>query len=808
MPLYAEIALLMPVRKVFTYRVPEVFENRIERGLLVHVPVMKKTVSGVVLRCSTQTDLEEGKIKNILDVPFPETKLPENVLRLSEWAAEYYIAPVGEVLKAALPAGLGTSSRLIVVLTEEGRSRDPALPPEHQAVFAEVRAASATIPVSSLKKKFPAARLSKSLDFLEANGYLRLEEKIRPSFLRPRVQKIFFASENAGERLVERCGRSAKKSLLVRCLLENANGLSLEEARKIYAGSTGFLEELLHEGLVRSVEKEVFRDTITAADSPESFSLNPEQKEALLAIENALDTGKFSPFLIFGVTGSGKTAIYTEAIARVLSAGLGALYLVPEIALTPLLARKLKGLFGERVSLLHSGLRGGERYDEWRRIRSGRTKLVLGTRSAVFAPISPLKLIIVDEEHDPSYKQDESPRYNARDLAVLRAKLEEAVVVLGSATPSMESYDRALNGKYGLLSLTSRVEERTFADVEVVDMAREFRERSRIVILSDAVEKAITDRIEKKEQMILLLNRRGYACFLLCRQCGAVAECPHCSLSLTYHAAEKRLKCHTCGFRKLPPPACPKCGGDFLEFVGYGTEKVEQFLRERFPGLTLHRLDRDTVRTREDFERILMEFREGKIQMILGTQMVAKGHDFPGVTLVGVISVDAGLGIPDFRMPERTFQILTQVSGRAGRGPAGGVVIYQTFHPENYAIRFARAQNFPAFYEHELRYRKIMKYPPFTNMIHFILKANSEKQAEADAERLAGFLKEKAAGFQVLGPAPAPYPKLKGKYRYQIILKGKSRTLMRKAVLQAFESLKGKIDAKRIEVDVDPVHML
>jgi primosomal protein N' (replication factor Y) len=805
--MFAEVALPIPVRHRFTYSVPRALEARIRRGLLVLVPVMRRTVTGVVLDIAESTPLRQEGIKPIKDVFFPETCVPETVLALAVWASEYYIEPPGEMIRCALPPGLGASSRLVAVLAGGTVPQDSALSPEERELLTEIRSRQGQL-VASLRRRFPAARFSLALKSLESKGVVRLEEKIRRPSMKPQFERTYFAADGDPNVLLQACGRSMRKAAVLRYLLAHPSGVLHADLRLVAGGDSGVLKSLVRDGVIRFTEMEIFRDPFSGADGPDSFSLNPEQKAALESVEGALAEGQFRPFLLFGVTGSGKTAIYTEAIAQVLAGGGGAIYLVPEIALTPLLARKLKGLFGDAVSLLHSGLRSTERYDEWRRVREGRARVVLGARSAVFAPVHPLKLIVVDEEHDPAYKQDDSPRYNARDLAILRAKMEGASVILGSATPSMESYEKALKGKYRLLRLTSRVEERAFAEVEVVDMTMEFRTRGRSPILSERLEQAVGERLGMGEQVILLLNRRGYANYLLCRQCGAAAECPRCSVALTYHASEKRLKCHYCGFRRLPPPQCPKCGGDFLEFVGYGTEKVEDVLREKFPGVAVRRLDRDVVRTREDYEGTLIDFREGKIQVILGTQMVAKGHDFPGVTLVGVISVDAGLGIPDFRISERTFQILTQVSGRAGRGPAGGQVIYQTFHPENYAIRFAEAQDFEGFFDHERRFRRLMRYPPFANLIHLVVKGNSEQQVRMDARKLAGRLGKEGKGFQLLGPAPAPFARLKGKYRYQIILKGNDRVRMRTAVLQALEALRGGIDLKRIEIDVDPMTML
>jgi primosomal protein N' (replication factor Y) len=511
--------------------------------------------------------------------------------------------------------------------------------------------------------------------------------------------------------------------------------------------------------------------------------------------------------LLHGVTGSGKTELYLRLAQFVRGRGRRVLLMVPEIALTPAAAGIFRAAFGARVAIQHSALSDGERYDQWHRIRRGDVDVVVGTRSAVFAPLPDVGLIVVDEEHDGSYKQEESPRYHGRDVAVVRARAAGALAVLGSATPSMESFYNARSGRYGLISLTRRVLDRPMANVRVVDMREEYAAEGPDVVLSSPLRDALTERLSRGEQAIVLLNRRGYATVVLCRQCGDTLECPNCSVSLTVHKAAGRAQCHYCNYTMTLPKVCAKCAAPYLELLGFGTERIEQEIRTLLPEARVGRVDRDTVRRRGAISALLSRFAAGELDVLVGTQMIAKGHDFPRVTLVGVISADVGLGLADFRAAERTFQLLTQVAGRAGRGDLAGEAIVQTLHPSHYSIRHACRQDYGAFYQDELRFRQAMRYPPAVALVNVVLRSGTKHAVMHDAAEVASALRVAGFnGYKVLGPAPAPLGRLRGEHRAQVFLKGTHRTMMRKAVTTVLES-RPEIKRRTI-VDVDPMSVL
>jgi primosomal protein N' (replication factor Y) len=539
--------------------------------------------------------------------------------------------------------------------------------------------------------------------------------------------------------------------------------------------------------------------------------LSGEQARAMEALGLAAAAGGFGVYLLQGVTGSGKTEVYLRLADLVLRSGRSVLVLVPEIALTPAVASAFRDAFGDRVAVQHSGLSDGERSDQWHRIRRGDVSVVVGTRSAVFAPLHRLGLIIVDEEHDTSFKQEETPRYHGRDVAVVRGKNAGALVLLGSATPSLESSHNASSARYTRLVMDRRVEDRPLASVSVVDMRLEYAEHGPDVILSGALKTAIAKRLEAGQQSLILLNRRGLATAVFCRQCGGTIECPNCSVSLIVHADGRdrhRARCHYCNYGMLVPLACPACKGPYLERRGFGTERVAREIAALWPSARVSRLDRDTVRRKNAAADILRSMSAGSIDVLVGTQMIAKGHDFPRVTLVGVVSADVGLGLADFRAAERTFQLLTQVAGRAGRGAEPGEAIVQTLYPGHYSIEHACRQHYGAFYAKEMEYRQAMRYPPLTAMVNIVVKATTAGAALADASTLALHLRNnaRAGRFSVLGPAPAPVARLRGEYRAQIFLKGSYRAGMREAVRAALADEPRM--RRRVSVDIDPVSIL
>jgi primosomal protein N' (replication factor Y) len=549
-------------------------------------------------------------------------------------------------------------------------------------------------------------------------------------------------------------------------------------------------------------------------------ALNETQMEALGTIAVAMERGAFSPHLLYGVTGSGKTAVYFAAMRHALDAGRSALLMVPEIGLTPAMTGQLVAAFGDEVALLHSQLTPDERAEQWHRIRQGKARVVVGTRSAVFAPVNQLGLVIVDEEHDGSYKQEETPRYQGRDVAVMRAKLNGAVVVLGSATPSLESWSNAERGRYALIEMRARVANRPLPAVELVDMRNEFRETGQEQIFSRRLIEETESTVARGEQAIILLNRRGYSFVAMCRSCGEKIECENCAISMTYHKPitgndaiaqpGQRLECHYCGFRRGVPKECPKCQSEHLYFLGAGSQQGEERLQEIFPHARIGRMDRDTVRGRSDMERLLARLHAGEINLLVGTQMIAKGHDIHGVTLVGVVGADFALGLPDFRAAERVFQLLTQVSGRAGRGELPGKVLVQTYHPDHYAVKFAAEHDYPGFVAKEMQYRRWMHYPPFGVLANVVVQ--SEKQEEAtgwSSELGRWFLGTHLEQVRVLGPAAAPISRLKRIYRYHFVLKGETRKALSETLRAMLSFAENReIPRRNLVVDVDALHLM
>jgi len=573
---------------------------------------------------------------------------------------------------------------------------------------------------------------------------------------------------------------------------------------------------------ITSLEKktlvEIYEDAIRRDPLAETFgiadlehTLTPAQSSVLTQIEQQMNSGAYSAFLLHGVTGSGKTEIYMRAMSKALSLGRSAMMLVPEIALTPVFSRRLRARFGDQVAIFHSSLQKGERFDEWTRVRNGDARVVIGTRSAVFAPVKNLGLIVVDEEHESSYRQQESPYYNARDVAIVRAQKESATVVLGSATPSLESFHNARKGKYHFVTLPERIGARPMAEAKIIDMRNVFVRHGKPRVFSDELLEAIRETRERGEQSIILLNRRGYSSFILCRSCGETVQCPNCDVTLTYHRSERVIVCHYCNHREAVPRVCPSCGKKYIYYVGEGTEQLEEMLRLLFPALRVARIDRDTTVRRKVFEQTLMDFSAGRIDTLVGTQMLAKGHDFPNVTLVGVVSVDAGLALPDFRSAERTFQLITQVAGRAGRGDRPGRVLIQTYHPYHYALRHACAQDYETFYEEELRYRQNHSYPPFVALASLLVHGPDLGKVRNDSVELRKQLDlvNQERKCRVLGPAPAPLSRLKGEHRFQLLIKSRSRKDLREVADAAMRAIADSgVNLRSINLEIDPVSIM
>ncbi len=810
---FAEVAVPLNVRNTYTYRLPPLLADRAAAGCRVLVALRNKIVTGYIVAIHDEPGegLANTAIKDIEELVDEQPIVTAEILRLTQWIADYYYAPWGECLKAALPAGLAASSEPWVAITADGRiALETAT--ERRRDTAVMKALAQLAAEGSARARDLAgtpARGNAIARELERKGLVRVEHRVGDERVQPKRRNIVRLVAGAD---VDAKVTDAQRRLMAE--LERQGGaVPLAVLLESSNVSPSVVRTLEKRGAITVRAEEVRRDPMAAVTIPaaDEFVASDEQAVALEQIVAAVGGDAFHAFLLHGVTGSGKTEVYIRAMRAALERGRTALMLVPEINLTPVFSRRLVASFGEAVAILHSNLSDGERLDEWRRIRRGEARVVIGTRSAVFAPLENIGLVVVDEEHEASYKQDSTPRYSGRDTAVYRAREAGAVVVLGSATPSLETYHNAHTGKYTYLRLARRIGDRPLASVDIIDMREVFKLEGKQQTFAPALLDGITAAHSRGEQSIVMLNRRGFSAFLLCRSCGYAVRCPNCDVTLTYHKAQSRLVCHYCNHQAGVPDQCPQCSGSFIFYVGEGTEQLEAKLHELFPAYRIARLDRDTAQRRGAYERILSEFAAGEIDVLVGTQMIAKGHDYPNVTLVGVVSVDAGLALPDFRSSERTFQLLTQVAGRAGRGDAPGLVMIQTYHPENYAITFARDQDYEGFYEREIRFRQAMSYPPFTTLINCLVQDEDLSKAKSYASELARALAAVRGdrAMRVLGPAPAPLARLKNRHRWQVLIKARSRPEARDALNLALARVDAaKVPLRAITIEVDPVSLM
>ena len=812
---YVEVALPLPVRKNFTYRLPISFARLVKRGARILVPFGKRTLTGYAVgfpeQLAGELILDPSMVRDVIELVDPEPLVSEEILQLTEWAADYYLASWGEMLKASLPAGINTTVEQISAATSKGHlelSRNSGQRALKWKLLSRI-AAEEEVAVAGLAREFGETGTKRAIRELAADGLVTTRQQMTEPSVKPKRRKSvkLIAAPIGGKTL-----NDPQQKVLDTLSAHSGEMLFSDLLEQADIGASP-INTLARRGIVEIGVQEILRDPLRSADLPDAaeLTLNPDQASVFGEISNALDAGEFRTFLLHGVTGSGKTEIYIRAMREALALGKGAIMLVPEIALTPIFSRRLRRVFGDAVAIFHSNLSPGERFDEWRRIHSGAARVVIGTRSAIFAPVTDLGLIIIDEEHDTSYRQSESPFYNARDLAVMRANRNSGVVVLGSATPSLESFHNAQSDKYTYLQLKSRIGERPMAKAELIDMREVFRRAGKDVVVSDQLLTTIDETHAKGEQSIILLNRRGYSSFVLCRSCGESLRCINCDITLTYHKRDVRIVCHYCNYNAAVPRECPFCESEFLYFIGQGTEQLEDILSRRFPDLRIERIDRDTMKRKGEIDRKLLLFDRGEIDMLVGTQMLAKGHDFHNVTLVGVISVDIGLGMPDFRAAERTFQLLTQVAGRAGRGDLPGRVLIQTYHPEHYALQHAVHQDYQRFYDHEIRFRERMGYPPFMALALILIRHSDLSKANRYATLLRETLDQanEDGDCRILGPAAASIARLKGEHRIHIILKSQSRRALKRLISSALERAEvSGCDLRALCIEVDPVSML
>jgi len=820
---FAEVHFPLPVGRGYTYRIPDNLRESAQVGCRVLVPLGPRRVTGFLVELSDtnpRTDL-----KDVLEVLDPEPSFAAEHLELARWVANYYSSSLGEALRVFLPPGIEKRSRQFVFLRREPSSDEITAIAQRapvQGKILQVLLKRKSPAVTSLLKKIDGTGVRSALATLVESGFVSLMQDFDKKTAEEKVEQFIEISPAGREFLRTSTDQRSKRHALEYRLLEalaTANEIFPRKEFMLKTGaSSAQLKRLSKKGLIHvSLVQRERNPYANYGGLVPQFVLNDAQTGAVRRINETVVAGQFAVFLLFGVTGSGKTQVYIEAIRRSLALGKTAIVLVPEISLTPQAVARFQGNFGESVAVMHSRLSPGERLDAWKRVRDGRASLVVGARSAVFAPAKNLGVIIIDEEHDSSYKQnDPAPRYHARDVAVMRAKLCGAVTVLGSATPSIESYFNAQRGKYHLLELPHRIDNVPMPLVEIVDMARLRRvRRNEEHVLSPLLRRSIEEKLSRSEQIILLQNRRGFAPLLRCQACGFVRFCDNCNIPLTYHRRGRVLRCHYCNASERAPEACPNCAGADILFAGIGTQRVEKTVAEQFPQARLARMDLDTTRGKLAHDRILKEFGEHRYDLLLGTQMVAKGLDFPRVTLVGVISADVGLLMPDFRAAERTFQLLAQVAGRAGRGVLTGEVIIQTNLPEHICLACASDHDFKRFYHYEIQQRQQLGYPPFNRLALVLFRHADESQAREAAQQFAKALKAQGGSFAIYGPSPSPLERLHNQYRYQILLKNDrvkdpAATQMRQVLGAAFAEFKKlrQFSRVRVSMDVDPATML
>ncbi len=815
-PQYLEVAVAAPIQQPLTYAAPAATEG-ILPGQRLLVPLGNRLVTGYLLDSVTHAP-PEYSIKAAADVLDDFPLFPTNMVPFFRWIANYYQYPIGELIKGALPSGLAPQSGRQILLTDQGRKHLTVGMHRQEFTFSwlpTLLEKSALAPATTRKIFRTAER--RTLEKWEQQGWVKIERIVSGQTTKAKTEICVQLNPALGEMAAPSLSKPEAKTLalLQKLANESAQPVPRKELANQYSGARKALTGLQEKGLVSPVELHVYRDPFgeTPPFFPEPAALTDEQEAALKRLIPAISKQRFAPFLLHGVTGSGKTEIYLKAAQAALEAGKGVLVLVPEIALATQLEGHFLSRFGEQVALLHSGLTSGERYDQWLRVLRGEAKIVIGARSAIFAPLPDPGLIIVDEEHDTAYKQEDGLRYHARDLAILRASLQGAVVVLGSATPSITSYHHAQNGKYQLLSLHKRIENRPMPRVEIVDLKQIETVSGRPPLFSPQLTTALRENLADGDQSLIFLNRRGFANLMLCKDCGHTVQCRQCQISLTLHKGRGELLCHYCGYNVKSKTVCANCQSTQLIGVGFGTERLEEEIRGLFPQARIARLDRDTTSKRKDYLAVLRAVYQGEIDILIGTQMITKGHHFPGVTLVGIVWADAGLGLPDFKAGERTFQLLSQVTGRAGRGEKPGRVIVQTFQPEHYSVVTAQSHDYQTMVTQELELRRQLQFPPFSRLVNLRLEGPDEDAVRAAALQLAHKGKQLCRGYRsitILGPSPAPLSRLRGKYRWQLLLKGHGVDNIHNFCISLVQDHNNGPHSRavKLSVDVDPENML
>jgi len=806
-----EVAVALPVTGTFTYSVPAALRDAVAPGARVIVPFGRRQVTGYVLGPGRQID--ELKIKPILSVPDGAAIYPASMLPLFQWLSDYYKHPLGEVIRQALPAGLSPSDYAALARTPQTGAvlASEDLPELERCILQQV-AEQSPVPLRRLRQSMPHSISANRLDALERRGWITRVRLMAAAGPRPQLARYVRL-----ERPLPRGARRTQARNKIIDLLETEGEVPLWRLKSITPSAPSVVDALAQLGVVSIVEKREYRNPFGEPIQPDTaLELTPDQQSVVSRVCAGLGDG-FRVFLLNGVTGSGKTEVYLHVASEVIQSGLGVLVLVPEIALITQIEHRFRARFGEQVAILHSGLSAGQRYDQWTRILERKTTIAIGARSAVFAPFDRLGVIIVDEEHDPSYKQESSPRYNARDLAIVRARQNNCPVLLGSATPSVQSLHSVSCGKFEELSLPRRIHHQPLPRITVVDLRNSRGFRGSLRFITPQLQQAMAETLERQEQALIFLNRRGFASFPVCSGCGAALRCKHCDITLTLHRRDNAYRCHYCGYSRSAVSRCDSCGEDAIKPLGMGTEKIEAVVREIFPSARVSRMDRDTTRRRGATVKLLKSLRQRTTDILVGTQMVAKGHDYPGITLVGVICADLSLNFPDFRAGERTFQLLAQVAGRAGRGQRPGRVILQTYNPDHFSIVAAQQQDVKAFYRGEIDFRRALAYPPFSRLILLKISGPHKSRAGAWAElmgrRLRRLIERSSPEFeavQVLGPIESSLARMAGRFRWQILLKSASSAALHRflGLLMSEHPELFNNRLVRVAVDVDPFFMM
>jgi primosomal protein N' (replication factor Y) (superfamily II helicase) len=814
LPGFAEVAVALPVYCTYTYSIPDHIQNLAVSGKRVLVPFGHRKITAYILDVNDY--LPEIQVKDILEILDEKPLFPDNMIPFFKWMSQYYKCPIGEVIKTALPGGLNLSEYKTFETTRQAHAalhQNLASPEETKILqVLDRHVAAATIKqLSRLAKQEISPIL---LQGMESHGWIKSRKILKGGATKHRLVKyISFNYQNYG--LENKEISPTKKKILD--MVKQCGEVSLKEIKEQFPSAARYVNDLQKKGIISIVIKKEYRDPLgvpIAKDCPPK--LNREQEEVVSKVLEKTKGG-FNAFLLTGVTGSGKTEVYLRLAAETISRKKSVLILVPEIALISQMVHRFRARFGDLLSVLHSGLSDSERYDQWDKISSEQVSIAIGARSAIFAPFQNPGLLIVDEEHDTSYKQETRFRYNARDLAVVRARQKECIVILGSATPSVQSYYNVKTGKFQELVLKHRIEKRPLAATTIVDLRGKPSGKGFKNFITPELFKAIKDTLTKKEQVLLFLNRRGFASYPVCATCGSALMCKNCEITLTFHKSINCFKCHFCGYSIASFSNCPTCGSSNIMHLGLGTEKVEEALKSMFPEARIIRMDHDTTQRKDDLINILRDLKNQKIDILIGTQMVAKGHDFPNITLVGIICADLSLSFPDFRAGERTFQLLTQVAGRAGRGQNPGVVILQTYNPNHFSILAARDQDFKRFYNHEINFRKSLSYPPFSRLVQLSISGKNKLKTKTFASDLGHFLKNLqhsdpifTSTVKILGPIEAPMSKIAKSYRWQILIKSEKSLPLHGFVNRLVHQNSTWLTNRRVTVaiDVDPYMML